>query len=235
MKAIEDMSSKIILEINPLYGEITSLLHTHFPTNCEIYCLGGWDEKKIDTDTVSPRFVRELDEFPLYPTFVRNLWEKKSHTFPIKTDLRSALEALIDGGKVVDFVFMNCRKPVMFDIGESVEVILDMLPLCPIIGDNFPQIGDEIRKISAKRLLPFQTHFNNIFWSFYLEGGGGEGYVPDPTKFGAKLSDILENMRREGGGEEKRGETKTEEQDEENDEEKEENDGQSDRKKQRIS
>lgn len=190
-----DPQSKVILEINPLYGEFTQLLVSHFPS-ASVYCVDSWNTEAWTSEAVSNRLLRLQEESPLFPTFVRNLWEDKDRVVPMKVDLRTAIQCLKDEGKDVDFVFVNCRHPLTIDLRACLEDLLSMLPFCPIIGDSFRQVDEAVREISAKKVLPFHTHFSNNFWSFHLDTKG-EGFVPNPSSFGAKLSDILQTMKRQ--------------------------------------
>jgi hypothetical protein len=103
-KAILQPSTAVIVELGSWYGSSTRWLVEN--SEATVYAIDIWDDSFILNDShynnsnQNHDLRKMLRAHPLYPTFLRNLWEYKERVIPLRMRTTDGLQYLSDQGRV---------------------------------------------------------------------------------------------------------------------------------------
>jgi hypothetical protein len=113
-KAILRPSTAVIVELGSWYGSSTRWLVEN--SEATVYAIDLWDDSFILNDNhynnsnQNHELKKMLGAHPLYPTFLKNLWEYKDRVIPLRMKTVDGLQYLSDLGALYPSVSVSLRS-----------------------------------------------------------------------------------------------------------------------------
>ena len=160
-----------IIEVGSWYG--MSAMFFAKESKAKIVCIDMWDEQFIKTmwENRGKNYkdhVPFIDQYPLYETFLVNLWAHRQRLTPIKGDSVNGLKAaseLIgsDGSRVLVYIDAGHEyENVLADIKEATQ----LFPKAIICGDDWkwPEVQKAVQDYARENKRQITSYQN--FWQF---------------------------------------------------------------------
>ena len=163
---------RVSVELGSWLGMCTSLLldlTEHYSGS--VFAIDRWDAEWL-TREQADQYARDTEAlgmlkagWPLYETFLVNLWERRSRLFPLRMDTLEGLRAIHDLGVPVDLIYVDAnheREAVLQDIQAAAR----MFPNAIICGDDWQWSGvrSAVRSHAQDCSLEVEAHARENWW-----------------------------------------------------------------------
>jgi len=138
LRILDDEKVGVICELGSWYGKSAEFMMDYNP-NKFLICVDLWSNSDImDGNQVikyNDKYGDMLDKYPLYETFLGNLWNFRDRIMPLKMDTKDALRKIHSMGIVPDAIYIDANHTYK-DVKAEIELSLKLFPNVILLGDD---------------------------------------------------------------------------------------------------
>jgi len=167
-RVMDNPNVNIICELGTWYGKSADFM-MNYRDDKLLICVDLWSNNDIKNGNqvikYNDKYGSILDNYPLYETFLGNLWEFKKRIIPLKMDTKKALRKIKKMGIVPDAIYIDANHTYK-DVKSEIELSLSLFPDVILLGDDINWKGVKRAVIECANIYGFHVIKNRNCWRF---------------------------------------------------------------------
>jgi len=165
---------KTICELGSWYGKSAEFMMNYMP-QLNLICVDLWDNDDIkEGNQVIPysenhgKIKQLIDDYPLYNTFLNNLYEHRANLMPLKMDTLDGLKEMHARNIIPDAIYIDANHTYKNVKGE-IELSLELFPDVILFGDDMNWKGVARAVVECAKKYNFRLIKNRNCWRYFKE------------------------------------------------------------------
>ncbi len=167
-RVMDNPDVNIICELGTWYGKSAEFM-MNYRSDKLLICVDLWSNNDIkDGNQVikyNDKYGSLLDNYPLYETFLGNLWEHKKRIIPLKMDTKKALRKIKQMGIVPDAIYIDANHTYK-DVKAEIELSLKLFPNTILLGDDINWRGVKKAVLECADKYGYEVIKNRNCWRY---------------------------------------------------------------------
>lgn len=158
----------IICELGTWYGKSAEFMMEN-SKNTSLICVDLWSNEDIKEGNqvikYNDKYRSILDKYPLYETFLGNLWKHRKRIIPLRMDTKDGLRKIKQMGITPDAIYIDANHTYK-DVKAEIELSIELFPNAILFGDDISWGGVKKAVIECANKYEFKIIKNRNCWRY---------------------------------------------------------------------
>ena len=168
IRILDDSSINIICELGTWYGKSAEFM-MNYNSEKLLICVDLWSNNDIKEGNqvikYNDKYGSILDKYPLYQTFLGNLWKHKERIIPLKMDTKKALRKIKNMGIEPDAIYIDANHTYK-DVKAEIDLSLKLFPNVVLLGDDINWSGVKKAVLECANKYGYEVIKNRNCWRY---------------------------------------------------------------------
>jgi len=167
-RVLNNPDVKIICELGTWYGKSAEFMMEN-SKNISLICVDLWSNEDIKEGNqvikYNDKYSSILDKYPLYQTFLGNLWKHRKRIIPLRMDTKDGLRKIKQMGITPDAIYIDANHTYK-DVKAEIEISIELFPNAILFGDDISWGGVKKAVIECANKYEFKIIKNRNCWRY---------------------------------------------------------------------
>ena len=171
IRIMDDPNIHLICELGTWYGKSAEFM-MNYRNDKGLICVDLWSNNDIKEGNqvikYNDKYGSILDKYPLYETFLGNLWNHNKRIIPLKMDTQKSLRKIKNMGYVSDAIYIDANHTYK-DVKAEIEFSLKLFPKVVLLGDDINWSGVKRAVLECADKYGYKVIKNRNCWRYMKE------------------------------------------------------------------